>query len=153
MIYNIIMAKSKRISTLKEVLLIILISLIGCSGVIFVSLYLDTFSSGFLFNYKTLIVAVSVSLITIITVFTIILSKKSDKLIYKLCFLSISFIALILCALYILNVTGLLDKFDSVDEFREYVSSFGNYAIVLFIIIQFLQVVVLPIPSFITVGA
>jgi uncharacterized membrane protein YdjX (TVP38/TMEM64 family) len=52
-----------------------------------------------------------------------------------------------------LKISGFLDRINSVEDFREYISSFGNYAVILFILIQFLQVIVLPIPSFITVGA
>ena len=36
---------------------------------------------------------------------------------------------------------------------RAYIESFGSWAVVLFILLQFLQVVLLPIPGFITVGA
>ncbi|MBR2871034.1 MAG: TVP38/TMEM64 family protein, partial [Clostridia bacterium] len=46
-----------------------------------------------------------------------------------------------------------MDKVDSIDDLRDYVSSFGNFAVIIFILLQFLQVVLLPIPSFITVGA
>ncbi|MBR2871440.1 MAG: TVP38/TMEM64 family protein, partial [Clostridia bacterium] len=55
--------------------------------------------------------------------------------------------------LYVLKATGFFDKIDSVESFREYVSSFGSWTSIVFVICQFLQVVLLPIPSFITVGA
>ena len=56
-------------------------------------------------------------------------------------------------SLYFLSVSGFLDRINSVDEFRRYIQSFGPYAVILFVVLQFLQVVILPIPSFITVGA
>ena len=56
-------------------------------------------------------------------------------------------------SLYLLKILGFLDKIDSVEKLRKYIASFGGYALMLFVLIQFLQVVVLPIPSFITVGA
>ena len=62
-------------------------------------------------------------------------------------------ICLAAVGLYVLGKVGFFDKITSVEAFRLYVESFGNYAPILFIIIQFLQVVVLPIPSFITVAA
>ena len=52
-----------------------------------------------------------------------------------------------------LKITGFLDRIDSVEDFRQYISSFGNLAVIIFVVLQFMQVVVLPIPAFITVGA
>jgi len=56
-------------------------------------------------------------------------------------------------SLYFLKISGFLNKVDSIKKFREYIDSYGNYAVFFFILMQFLQVVVLPIPAFITVGA
>ena len=147
------MGKNKKVSFISYVLQVVLIALLGAAGIIFSVLYIDTFNSGFWYNYSTLITAVAVSLITIITAFTIAFIKLSNGFIYKLFFLSIILILLTTVFLYVFKITGVLDKIDSVKEFREYISSFGNYAVILFIVIQFLQVVILPLPSFITVGA
>jgi uncharacterized membrane protein YdjX (TVP38/TMEM64 family) len=147
------MGKNKKVSFISYVLQVVLIALLGAAGIVFSVLYIDTFNSGFWYNYSTLIVAVAVSLITIITAFTIAFIKLSNGFIYKLFFLSIILILLTTVFLYVFKITGVLDKIDSVKEFREYISSFGNYAVILFIVIQFLQVVILPLPSFITVGA
>lgn len=147
------MGKNKKVSFISYVLQVILIALLGAAGIVFSVLYIDTFNSGFWYNYSTLITAVAVSLITIITAFTIAFIKLSNGFIYKLFFLSIILILLTTVFLYVFKITGVLDKIDSVKEFREYISSFGNYAVILFIVVQFLQVVILPLPSFITVGA
>lgn len=147
------MCNSKNLSIIKNVLYITLISLLGVLAIVFTVLYIETFDHGFLEKYSTIVTAVSVSLISVITVLTITFLRYSKKLIYKLFLLSIITIALVLTFMYILKSIGFLDRIDSIQGFREYISSFGNYAVVLFIIIQFLQVVVLPIPSFITVGA
>ena len=55
--------------------------------------------------------------------------------------------------LYVVKITGFWDKIGSVESLRKYVSGFGAYAVIIFIAIQFLQVVVLPVPGFITVSA
>ena len=147
------MGKNKKVSFISYVLQVVLIALLGAAGIVFSVLYIDTFNSGFWYNYSTLITAIAVSLITIITAFTITFIKLSNGFIYKLFFLSIILILLTTVFLYVFKITGVLDKIDSVKEFREYISSFGNYAVILFIVVQFLQVVILPLPSFITVGA
>ena len=147
------MNNTNRFSIIKTILLDVFIALIGCLGVVFTVLYVDTFESGIWLEYSSVITAVSVSLISILTVLTITFSSNSKGFIYKLFMLVVVCLSVIVVALYFLKTTGFLSKVDSVDKFREYISSFGNQAIWWFTIIQFLQVVVLPIPAFITVGA
>lgn len=145
--------QNKKINLLKDLLSIILIASMGIAGIIFSVLYVNLFSSGFFNDYSTLIISIIVVIISVLTLFCILFLKKSKQFLFKLFLLIIAFLFAITLSLYLLKSTGFLDKFSSVEGFREYVSSFGNFAVVLFIILQFLQVVVLPIPSFITVGA
>ncbi len=138
---------------IKEILYITLILLTGCTAIIFSVLYLDTFDSGFFADYSVFITTVTVAIITAATILSIMFYKLSKDFIYKLCYLTIALIAAGTVLLYILQISGFLDKIDSVEDFRKYISSFGGYAVFLFILIQYLQVVILPIPAFITVGA
>ena len=62
-------------------------------------------------------------------------------------------IAFALAGLYVVKVTGLWDKIDSIEKLRDYVASYGAFTVPIFILIQFLQVVALPIPGFITISA
>ena len=55
--------------------------------------------------------------------------------------------------LYAVKVSGLWDKIGSIEGLRSYVASYGRFTVPIFIAIQFLQVVVLPIPSMVTIGA
>lgn len=148
--------RKKRVDSfalLKEILNFILIFLLGAAGVIFTVLFLDTFKDGFLYDYKGIVEGFAIGLITICTVLTYIFREIRKDFIYKCCYLVIVFIAIALIGLYLLSVFGFWDKITSVEEFREYIESFGGTAVFIFIMIQFAQVVVLPIPSFITVGA
>ena len=138
---------------IKETLYIILIALIGVLGIIFAVSYLNLFNSGFFYEYHTPITIISVVIITTMTILSIIFYKQSKQFVYKLFFLIVSFVLLVLVAMYFLKKTDYLDKFSSVESFRDYISSFGALAVFFFILLQFLQVVVLPIPSFVTVGA
>ena len=147
------MSKKTNLLVIKEILAIILISMLGILSIVFSVLYINTFDSGFFNNYSTLIITVTTAIISVLTVLCITFLSKSNKIIYKLFFLTIITITIVLILLYTLKTSGFLSKFDSVEKFRNYINSFGSLAVVLFIIIQFLQVVVLPIPSFITVGA
>lgn len=143
---------TKKASFLQAVYVIVL-ALIGCASVVFAVLYIDTFKNGAFLEYKSVFVAVSIGLISVCTVLSIMFYREKKEFVYKL-FLLVN--ALILSAtliLYFLKISGFFEKIRTIEEFRSYISSFGAYAAVLFIVIQFLQVVILPIPAFITVGA
>ncbi len=152
-LYNNTMGKRESLVIVKDVLYIILISMLGGVGIIFSVLYIQTFSDGIYKEYSTLIISIDVAIISILTIFTLAFMSKRKSFIHKLFALSVITISLISVALYLLQKSGFLDKIDTVEELREYIQSFGNFAVLLFVVLQFLQVVVLPIPSFITVGA
>ena len=46
-----------------------------------------------------------------------------------------------------------MDKIDSVEDFRRLISSFEEKAVFVFILLQFLSVLVLPIPGIVSIGA
>lgn len=145
--------KEKSVEILKNVMTLIIISLVGCAGIVFSILYVNTFNEGFFADYSGVIIALAVSVITVLTVLTIVFYKTNKAFIYKILYITIILIFCILLLLYVLKVSGFFDKIDSVEDFRNYIESFGNIAVFMFILLQFLQVVVLPIPAFITVGA
>ena len=143
----------KGLNVLKNVLSVIFISLNGLTGVIFVVLYLETFAGGFVAEYFDVVLTVSVVLITVLTMLTIAFLRRSESFLYKLFLITVVTVTAVVAALYGLKASGFLDKIDSVEELRAYVSSFGENAAIIFTVLQFLQVVVLPIPAFITVAA
>ncbi len=143
----------KGVCVLKDVLSVVFIALSGLAGVFFSVLYLETFESGFIAEYFDVVLTVSVSLITALTMLTIAFRRRSEGFLYKLFLIVVITVTAIACALFLLKTTGFLDKIDSVDDLRKYVASFGGNAALIFTVLQFLQVVVLPIPAFITVAA
>ena len=143
----------KFIFLIKEVLYILSIIVLGVLEIVFSVLYLETFSEGLIFNYSLIIISITVLLIIILNIVILTYINKNKTIVYKLLFIVSISLLLISSGLYYLKKVGFLDKINSVNDFRNFISSFGNLAIFLFILLQFLQVVVLPIPSFITLGA
>ncbi len=130
---------------------IILLCLLGVSTIIFSLLFIN--ACGFNAISDKVISSICVGLISVFIVLIFILSEVENKLAYKLCVLSVVFMLLVTICLYLLKKYKILDKFNSVDEFRDYVSKFGGFTVVIFILIQYLQVLILPVPSFITISA
>ncbi len=138
---------------IKFILTFLLIILLGFMGVIFSVLYIDTFNIGFFRDYNFVVKTFCVSLITFLTICSLFFLQSRHDVLFKLSYLSIFAVSIVLIILYFLEKTCFLEKFNNIEKFRQYIAEFGNRAVILFILIQFLQVVILPIPSFVTVGA
>ncbi len=142
----------KFLSPIKVVLNITVVLLLGISTLIFSALYLDTFQIGFFFKYRRVILYVITALVCVFGIIAMIFSSLDNAFIFKLTIIVLSLMSTILLSLYLLEISGILNKIDSVEELRNYVASFGFMAIFIYILLNFLQVVVLPIPGFISVA-
>lgn len=138
---------------IKFLLTFILIVLLGFIGVIFSVLYVDTFNVGFFKNYNFIVKTICFLLITFLTICSLLFLKSRHDVLFKLSYITIFAVSIVLIILYYLKKTCFLEKFNNIEKFRQFIANFGNRAVILFILIQYLQVVILPIPSFITVGA
>lgn len=72
---------------------------------------------------------------------------------FKLFFTVISLCLLFLGVAFLLDYVDFFSKVKDVESLREYIDSFGSYAIVVFFIIQFLQVIISFVPATVTIGA
>lgn len=142
--------KSKNITVFLNLLFFVVLG-VFCS--IFALLYISTFRYRLSEYNIVFLSSISISIITIVTIFTIIFFINAKQIIYKTFLITTVLFSISLVLLYLLKISGFFNKIKSVEQFRNYIYSFGSLAVFIFILCQFLQVVVLPIPSFITVGA
>ncbi len=142
---------NKRIAILT--LNVIVLTLLSFLTIIFSVLYLDTYNYGFLYKHKKIIEFFIVSFILFVVVICIIFSFNNKDIVFKISITTLVFIVIALLVLYLMKISGILDKINSIEGLRNYVASFGSSAVLIYILIQFLQVVVLPIPGFVTVLA
>ena len=110
-------------------------------------------SIDFINEHRTLLVSLVMGLMLIVMLCSLIFYIFEFKSLYRLavclivCLLIISGIFFAVCA------TGFIKDMTSIEALREYIESSGNWAVWVFILFQFLQVVILPIPSTVTVMA
>lgn len=147
------MSKKFFVIFLKKSIKVIAISTLACLALIFSQLFLQTFQSGVVYEYFSVFSICLLILISVLTILSITFINKNHSLIYKSAFLLIVLTLIFTCAGYYLKSLGFLDKIKSIEQLRDYIQSFGAFAVLLFVLIQFLQVVILPIPSVVTVGA
>ena len=143
----------KKLQAFKNILNLTIIAILGVVGIVFSVLFIDTFISGFIFEYAKALKIVSVVLITLIAVAAIVFFELKVEIVYKFCYIAVVLVTLALIMLYILSVTGVLATIESVDDLRAYIEGMGPFMPIVFIVLQFLQVVVLPIPAVVSISA
>lgn len=144
--------KKDKIEILKTVLSCSMIVVLGAAAIVFGLLYMNLTNISFLKRHTSLFETLFIIIIGLVTIISVVCQLSDKKFVYRLTFLTLILMTAALAVLYVMQITGLWDKIDSVEDLRNYVSGFGGYAVFIFIAIQFLQVVVLPIPGFITVS-
>lgn len=116
--------------------------LLGC----FFYFYVDS-GKGFLQKRRALILPCGFTFIVVITVLNIIASFSKKEVFFKLIFSVVFLFTVVLLFLYLFNSFGFWEKFTSVKTLRDYVEGKGFYALLTIFLLQFLQVIILPIPS------
>lgn len=132
---------------------IIVTALMCAVTVIFALFYIDKVSSGFINTHSKLMKILVITFIVTCLALSIFFIIKDKESVYKICLVVLFFLMLSTVILYVLQISGFWEKINSVEDFRAYIDSFGSYAVIIFILMQILQVVILPIPGFVAVGA
>ena len=84
---------------------------------------------------------------------TVLFAVLGKEFLYKMGLVCLVLLFLGAAGLYALYAGGFLDKVDSVEDLRGFIASYGGLSVVLFLAIQILQVVALPIPGVVAIGA
>ena len=120
-------------------------SIIG--AVLTTAITLAVVYSGYIKEDYKLFIYIAAFIIYLLYVLFLVLQKEVfSKFIFSIIALAAFFLILFL----ILDRIGFLKKIESVDSLRQYIESTGSFSIIVFIIIQFLQVVLIPIPGSVT---
>lgn len=138
--------------TVKKVLLYVSLFLSACLAVLFSVLYVNTFTGGFFYENKIFFIALVTVTVAVITVIALSYVSTENKTVYKITIVILFLMSLFLSILYLLKISGIGEKIDSIEDLRNYVGSFGYLAVLIFIIMNVLQVVILPIPGLIAIG-
>lgn len=103
----------------------------------------------FLVNLHRIAVIVCMILFLSLGVLIPVLSFK-HPVIYRILLFSLAILTIVLLSYIILDQTGLLYKFKDVEEIKKFIINSKGWGIVVFFLLSFLQVVILPIPSALT---
>jgi uncharacterized membrane protein YdjX (TVP38/TMEM64 family) len=134
---------------IKSIILIIL----NLIGLIFALLFIKTTTFDIIKNNSSVFQVILIAIMSSITVFSAISQNIKNVIYYKISLILSILIPFIFILGYVLNKSGFFILINSVDDLRNFISGFGIYADLIFVLIQFLQVAILPIPGVLTVGA
>lgn len=115
--------------------------------------YLKGEEGGFFYVYGTALSVAAAALLAVLAVLTVVFASIGKDLLYRIFLTIIIFVFLMAALFYTLYETGFLDKIDSVEDLRNFIKPYGALSVVIFLIMQILQVIALPIPGFVSVGA
>lgn len=138
---------------IKNTLCFTVLILIGVISIVFSVLYIEECGTGFLFENRKALEICVVVIFTALTAVSMTLALTDKNLIYKITVITLALLSVSLTALYLMKITGFWDRIDSVEDLREYVLSFGASAVIIYTVLNFLQVVILPIPGVVSIGA
>lgn len=122
-------------------------------GIIFGVLCVYTSSLSFLKNHALLSSVIVSSLIIAICVFSAYAVIKNWEKIIKSLLVLFIFLAFVLVFLFILQKTGFFSVINDTKRLQEWLQKSGAWMPILYILLQYLQVVILPIPTFVSTAA
>lgn len=137
---------------LGQILAIAIIVLLAVLTLVFFYLYMSV-SGGYLYRHRLLFGAIVTAVIAIFTAVAIVFQLKDKSFVYRLCMLVMLTAVVVLVILYLLKISGFWERVDSIEDIREFISSTGGWAVFAFIFVQFLQVVILPVPGIVSIAA
>lgn len=122
-------------------------------GVLFACLCAAQEELGMLEKFDTILDIVLYILPPILSVLSLVFYFKRIEVAYKLTIILYILLDFILILLFFLLSSGFMTVVNDPVLFQQYLESAGGWMGALFIVLQFLQVIILPIPSFVTLVA
>lgn len=121
--------------------------------IVFEVLCLKYFKTGFIAKNLSWLLPLVVGLTVAYCLLAIFFAARGKSSIYRVLFSGYLLLLFFLVLLFILQKTGFLEIFQSPDRYKEYLESAGGWMPLLYIVLQYLQVVVLPIPGVVSTVA
>lgn len=138
---------------IKKALTVYSLFLLGLTSLIFSLLYIENTEFTFIYKNKEIVEVCLTIIITAVTVCAFVFQSYDKKFVFKSTLILFICILLFFSTLYFIKISGIDKNFSSVEDLKNFISSYEKFTVPIFILVQFLQVLILPIPSIITIGA
>lgn len=138
---------------LKHTVNILAAVLFGAVAFVFTAYGLLYKSLPFIAQHVKLLAAVAFGVTGALVLAYCILYIFNKRSLYRLILCTLIFLDVCAVVFFAICATGLITKINSIQALRDYISDFGSWAVVLYIVFCFLQVVILPVPGSVAVAA
>ena len=149
------MIKDKKalFAVLKDVASILFAITLGAVALLFAILGLGYRSLKFIADYYEILVWTLAALTFVVLVLYVVFFLLRKQSIYRLIILGLICADIFAVIFYVICATGLIQKITSVEALQQYIDGFGAWAVIIYILFSYLQVVILPVPGSATVAA
>lgn len=122
-------------------------------AIVFEILCFSQLKAGILFSLKSYFLPISILLtVSAFVVSFIFYYKRKDEW-YKFCISLFILLCFTLVVLFVMQKSGFFAVVETPERFAEYLEKSGKWMPIAYIVLQFLQVLILPIPSFVSTMA
>jgi uncharacterized membrane protein YdjX (TVP38/TMEM64 family) len=139
--------------SVKDIIITFLTIIVALIGTIFGISFILTSNIDIIVKNDRLFQVFFIIIMSTITILYVVFRLIKKQFLYKALTIFLILVSFCSVLIFILQKTVFFDKIKSIEEFRNFIASFGGLSEIIFILIQFLQVCILPIPGIITVGA
>lgn len=136
-----------------NLLFIILLFALSIVCIVFSTLCIYGSKNAFVSKYATLFSVLSAVIFAAFSVISICFLYRKKEAFLKTCLSIYIFLALVLIFIYVLQITGSFEIIKDAERLQAFLEKAGVWMPILYILLQFLQVVVLPIPSIVSTAA
>lgn len=149
------MIKDKKalFAVLKDVASILFAITLGAVALLFAILGLGYRSLKFIADYYEILVWTLAALTFVVLVLYVVFFLLRKQSIYRLIILGLICADIFAVIFYVICATGFIQKITSVEALQQYIDGFGAWAVIIYILFSYLQVVILPVPGSATVAA
>ena len=137
----------------KQIALVLVLIFLAIISITFSTLYLKQTKLPFISNNKRIITILIFVIITVVTVIGGVFQFFENNFSSRVSLIFMFFISIAYLFLFLTKKYDLESKISNVSDLRNLVKGYGRFTIPIFISLQFLQVIILPIPSIIILGA
>ena len=124
----------------KNIIAVVSVILICVISAILNCLFVFNTSIKIVERNRNVITPIVLAVYTITAVLTVLFYFQENKGFYKTGLVTLIFLLITSFVLYLLEASGVLYKIDSVEDLREYISSYGGWSVLIFLIVQIMQV-------------
>lgn len=145
--------KERNLKILKICVNLLVALCVSCAGLLFCAYGLACKGLPFIEkNFKLLLYLSCGAFVLSFALYALFYFLKKRSL-YRLVLCTLICLLFFAVIFFVASRTGIISKFTSVEELRDYIKQFGTTAALIFVLFQFLQVVILPVPGSVSVAA